>query len=515
MVMPYGARMPAQPMPYERGGSNPLAEALSSMAPQIQPPMPQPTGGGGVPWEQLIKLLPMILAGMKGGMPAVGGYASGLAEGERQNQMLGMRRDEMAYGREQDAMQRQRQAAQDERQEREDQYRELERARQQQRDTLEALQGRAGEAMEGAPYHTEVIDGVPVPPELGVQAAVDAAGREMGADPALVARVRGQVPGAMQTRKQRKAAEILGNLKGRDPASYPSRFMEGLTLDDLKTLAPEAAMGLLPERQKPVNQQIKETAGGGYVGIDPRNLKVTPVNGVRAPQPVGASGGVDLSAQGLDAAALLFLKTGQIASLGMGRSAGDDKKRIINRAAELMPNLDIAGNQSGFKADQATLTLLTKRVGATRAFAEQAKGSLNNAAKAAQAMPRTGSPIFNRYKQFVTGKTLTGDPRLTALETFIYSASRDYAKVTSGGAESVAALTDTANAKAEELLNAAQTPEQFTAALTAMQQDMDNAVETLVAERDMTQQKIRQMPGGGDDEAKRGKRAALKDLLRK
>ena len=62
---------------------------------------------------------------------------------------------------------------------------------------------------------------------------------------------------------------------------------------------------------------------------------------------------------------------------------------------------------------------------------------------------------------------------------FVYNAARDYARVTSGGAESVAQMTDAANSAAEDLLNTAQNPEQFEAALSAMQIDMQNVTSTL------------------------------------
>ena len=494
-----------------------LESALSALGQGIRAPMPTPQPqGGGIPWEQLLKLLPLILAGMKGGMPAVGGYASGLAEGERQNQALGMRQNELAYGREQDEQQRLRQQQQDERQRQQDRLAAVDRSQRQGRQTFEDLRGDAGTATAAAPLDDPNVD----PEHWALERTQEAANR-LNAGPETVQRVASQVGPAVSQRKKTAALAILNALKGVDPQALEGRtFMDGQSLDQIKAMAGESGAGFgLPQQQKPPDTGSFEDYVIRKHGANPTPEQITQARKEyqqaddRPRITVNTGPTTDLTPGGLDAVALMFLKTGQMPSLGMGAAAVGLRQKIINRAAELMPNLDIAGNQSGFKADQATLTLLTKRVGATRAFAEQAKGSLNNAARASQAMPRTGSPLVNRYSQFVTGKTLTGDPRLTRLEVFIYSAARDYAKVTSGGSESVAALTDAANQKADELLNAAQTPESFQAALTAMQQDMDNAVQTLVAERDLTQQKIRQTPGGGGDEARRGKRAELKRLL--
>lgn len=526
MVMPYGARVPAQTMPYERGGNNPLAEALSSMAPQIQPPMPTPPpqGGGGIEWEQLLKLLPLILAGMKGGMPAVGGYASGLAQGERQNQMLGMRQDELAYGREQDAMQRERQADQDERQAREDRYRELERARQQQRDMLKDLQGEAGAAMATAPYADEQVEDVPIPatvtPETRVYSQVEQAGREMGADPALVRRVGGQIPAAMSQRKKTAAMSVLKGLEGKDPASYAGqRFMDGLTVEQIKALAGDAGAGFgLPDQQDPVNQQIKETAGGGFVGINPRDLTVTPIEGVRAPQPASAAPGVSggLSPDALDMVATLYAKTGQLPPLGMGAAAAGLRQQIITRAAELAKGTDLASSISGFKANQSSLTMLTKRRDAIRAYSRQAEASLRNAGQAIQDVRmRSSLPAVNRVRNWAA-KNFADDPALSRAEVFIYNAARDYARVTSGGVESIAQLTDTASTKADELLDAAKSPQAFQSALDAMLQDMTAFKQSAEQEVQEVQGRIRGGGGQGEatPEAARGGRSALKNRLR-
>ncbi len=60
------------------------------------------------------------------------------------------------------------------------------------------------------------------------------------------------------------------------------------------------------------------------------------------------------------------------------------------------------------------------------------------------------------------------------MQTYIYTASREYAKVTGGGAASISALTDTAQSQAEKLLNSAKSPEAFEAIVNAMKNDMSN-----------------------------------------
>jgi hypothetical protein len=63
---------------------------------------------------------------------------------------------------------------------------------------------------------------------------------------------------------------------------------------------------------------------------------------------------------------------------------------------------------------------------------------------------------------------------LTKFETYVYTAAREYAKVTSGGAASAQGLTDAAAREAEKLLNTAQSPRAFAAAVQAMRDDMAN-----------------------------------------
>jgi hypothetical protein len=88
---------------------------------------------------------------------------------------------------------------------------------------------------------------------------------------------------------------------------------------------------------------------------------------------------------------------------------------------------------------------------------------------------RTDSAWINQVaNNFVRGATPAAN--LTQFEVYIYTAAREYAKVVSGSAASVAGLTDSAGREASKLLNAAQSPEAFAAAVQAMQNDMANVV---------------------------------------
>jgi hypothetical protein len=111
----------------------------------------------------------------------------------------------------------------------------------------------------------------------------------------------------------------------------------------------------------------------------------------------------------------------------------------------------------------------------TSAAQGAANDNLQLALDQSEKVGRTGAPLVNRYYQW--GQSQLGGqplPNLTQFETYIYTASREYAKVVSGASMSVQGITDSAAKEASKLLNAAQSPEQFKAAATAMQNDMVN-----------------------------------------
>lgn len=237
--------------------------ALTALAQGIKPPMETPpTSGQGIQWEKLLSLLPIILAGMKGGMAGVGGYAQGWSQGERQNQAMAQRQDEMAYARQ--------------RQEKRDAIDEAERSRQRQRQTLQDLQGRFNDVVGAVPLETEygastspdMVGPVRTTPEDRVRTQLQEAGTTLGADPSLVNQVAGQIPAAISQRKKTAAANILSNLKGVDPAALQGkRWMDNLTLDELVKLAGEAGAGFgLPKEQAPPPlREVEEIVGGQRV----------------------------------------------------------------------------------------------------------------------------------------------------------------------------------------------------------------------------------------------------------
>lgn len=170
--------------------------------------------------------------------------------------------------------------------------------------------------------------------------------------------------------------------------------------------------------------------------------------------------------------------TGKLPSLGMGSAPQTKAARfaLINKAGAMAAaaGVDLPTLQAAYRANSTSLNKLVPMFNATSASATTAKNNLQLALNQSPRVARTDSPLANRYLQWASGQTLTGNPEYTKLETFIYTAAREYAKVTSGAAQSVAGLSDSAAREASKLLNTAQTPDALRAAAEAMIEDMDN-----------------------------------------
>jgi hypothetical protein len=135
--------------------------------------------------------------------------------------------------------------------------------------------------------------------------------------------------------------------------------------------------------------------------------------------------------------------------------------------------VQVATAAAEFKGLTAANSKLLTQALFTKTYTATATDNLNLALQASQGVPKTGAKIVNQYAQWAQGNFTPAGP-LASLETYIYTAAREYAKVTSGGVGSVSALTDSAQAAADNLINAAQSPQAFAATVSAMEGDMAN-----------------------------------------
>lgn len=238
-------------------------------------------------------------------------------------------------------------------------------------------------------------------------------------------------------------------------------------------LTPEmAAKALDLQAKEPTAAYHYEVNDKGDLSvIDPRKGLVATVPGVGKAYHAPASQGAGLTDDAITQSAIRFLQTGTLPALGMG--AGGDRQAILNRAAMLGgAQADVAGNSADYKATAGALNIVSRTRANVLAFENTANKNLDLALKASAKVSRTGSPLVNRIAQAVQSNAW-GDPNLQAFHNAILTAANEYAKVVTGQTGG-AAVSDAARREAQGLIAAAQTPEQFAAAVGIMKQEMEN-----------------------------------------
>jgi hypothetical protein len=170
-------------------------------------------------------------------------------------------------------------------------------------------------------------------------------------------------------------------------------------------------------------------------------------------------------------------RTSAVGAMGNSPRADITRKAITNLAGAIAA---AAGtDETTLQADYAALTGANKKA-VDRAFAvgtaaRTANDFIKLAVDASAKEPRTGAKLVNRFWQWSKGE-LSPATGLSTLEAYSYSAAREYAKVVTGSAQSVAEVTNKAAEMADRLLNAARAHESYSAVATAMQNDMAKVV---------------------------------------
>jgi hypothetical protein len=208
---------------------------------------------------------------------------------------------------------------------------------------------------------------------------------------------------------------------------------------------------------------------------DPGAAKaLTILRGQRA-KAAGADDVTNLSPEGLDAAALNYAKTGMVPPLGMGDK--NTRKLIINRAAQMMPGLDIASAKADFTANSASLTGLQKQRDAIGAFEQTAMKNIDVFLDAAGKIVDTGSPLANTLVRQASGKLL-GSPDQAAYDAARQVAINEIAKITSNPNLS-GTLSDSARHEVDAFNPQNATLKQTVAVMRLLKRDMQNRTHAL------------------------------------
>lgn len=193
-----------------------------------------------------------------------------------------------------------------------------------------------------------------------------------------------------------------------------------------------------------------------------------------------------LTPEGLDAAAQMFAKTGQLPALGMGDKS--TRKQIINRAAALMPGLDLASAKADYGANTDSLKNITKTLDTLSSFEATAGKNLDQFLSLASKVPDTGVPWLNMPMRVVNNK-MVGDTNVAAFNAARDVALREIARVTNDPKLS-GVLSDSARAEVSALSPQNATFAQIKAVAKVLKQDMANVHTSMSDQRDAIQSRI-------------------------
>jgi len=224
--------------------------------------------------------------------------------------------------------------------------------------------------------------------------------------------------------------------------------------------------------------------------------------GAQARQDVADAATPDLSPEALSRAAAQYNIDGSLPALGRGAKGVKARLDIIEEATQQAAD---AGDTSAEAAARATMNKavlsgyrqLEAQGQKISAFEKTAKMNADKALEFAGKVDNTGVPIFNRWVN--AGKTAgTDDPDLAAFNTYVNGFRNEYARIvttaTGGGV-----TTDTARAEFDKIINTAQAPDAFKAAISAAKQEMDNRLQGFEDSRQEVRAKFLNLKKGGGD----------------
>lgn len=217
--------------------------------------------------------------------------------------------------------------------------------------------------------------------------------------------------------------------------------------------------GLTPEQQA-MGKREQQRIGLEQQRINAEKQRVNDAKGDKT----------ELSPEGLDAAAMMFARTGQLPALGNGDK--DTRKKIINRAAVLMPGLDVASAKADYGANTDSLKTLQKQRDTIGAFETTAKSNIQLFLDQAGKVVDTGSPMANTAARLVSGKML-GSPDQAAYDAARQVAVNEIAKIVAGGGLN-AVLSDSARQEISHFNPKDATLKQTVAVMRLLTSDMEN-----------------------------------------
>lgn len=183
-------------------------------------------------------------------------------------------------------------------------------------------------------------------------------------------------------------------------------------------------------------------------------------------------------------------------NIGRGVQGMAESRRIRNIAAEISASLgispeDVRANQMAFKGNATAMTQLIRREAGVGANVRNFDFNADQVLKLSQEVDRTGVPVVNRWLN-AGRRSVSGDPQLAAFDVAVKTTVNEFAQIVSG--TTAGATTEGEKKKAEDLLNAQQTPQAIVAVVNQMRIESQNRMRSFSDEK---QRMVRTMIGGG------------------
>jgi hypothetical protein len=172
----------------------------------------------------------------------------------------------------------------------------------------------------------------------------------------------------------------------------------------------------------------------------------------------------------LDQAAERYSTDGTLPS-GFARSPGT-LSAIIQRAAQLHPDQNIAANKATYQSDTAALKQVQKQFDTMNAFEGTALKNLDLYAQTAAKIPDLGAKFANVPLRMITGGMI-GTDNMAALNAARQTASSEVAKVLSSATGS-GVLSDTQKKEAQDVIDGNLPLSATVAVVNTLKQDMAN-----------------------------------------
>lgn len=239
-----------------------------------------------------------------------------------------------------------------------------------------------------------------------------------------------------------------------------------------------AMLGLKADQKTPNEIELAQRAAKGDKDAQATMQALTDYRAQAAGQKARAtqeSKRQDFDTDTVDYLARTYIKTGTMPPMGMGGT--EARKAVYKRASEIANSTgttpeELADTQAARKSLSSALTELEKRKANILAFSNTTEKNLAVAEELSGEVGRTGIPVVNRWIN--AGKrSLTGDPSLAKFDASIRTAVNEFAKVTSS-ATGGGVTSDQARKEVEDMLNAAQTPEQVKEVIGLLRREMEN-----------------------------------------